>query len=164
MGARLEELVRAHGRVLDRRGGAVQDGRGGAVPGGCKGQPVTLGHVLVLDLFGKESPNPEGIARLKIMSMIINETLRLYSPTANITRNTKGEVRLGTFTLPANVKVLIPPLALPHDPEIWGQDAHLFKPERFAEGMAKATNNNAAAFSFIRFWTSIFCWLKLCKP
>ncbi|KAK2983419.1 hypothetical protein RJ640_016026 [Escallonia rubra] len=28
MGARLEELARAHGRVLDGRGGAVQDGRG----------------------------------------------------------------------------------------------------------------------------------------
>ncbi|KAK2977898.1 hypothetical protein RJ640_022689 [Escallonia rubra] len=28
MGARLEELVRAHGRILDGRRGAVQDGRG----------------------------------------------------------------------------------------------------------------------------------------
>ncbi|KAK3027260.1 hypothetical protein RJ639_041206 [Escallonia herrerae] len=83
---------------------------------------------------------------IAFMNMIIKETLRLYCPIANITRRTKGEVRLGIFTLPANVNVLIPPLALHHDPEIWGQDAHLFKPERFAEGMAKATNNNAAAF------------------
>ncbi|KAK3025356.1 hypothetical protein RJ639_043865 [Escallonia herrerae] len=42
MGARLDELVRAHGRLLEGRGGAELDGRGGAVLGGCKGQPVTL--------------------------------------------------------------------------------------------------------------------------
>ncbi|KAK2996910.1 hypothetical protein RJ639_025767 [Escallonia herrerae] len=41
MGARLDELVRAHGRLLEGRGGAELDGRGGAVLGGCKGQPVT---------------------------------------------------------------------------------------------------------------------------
>ncbi|KAK3035648.1 hypothetical protein RJ639_033176 [Escallonia herrerae] len=41
MGARLEELVRAHGRLLEGRGGAELDGRGGAVLGGCKGQPMT---------------------------------------------------------------------------------------------------------------------------
>ncbi|KAK3040135.1 hypothetical protein RJ639_027861 [Escallonia herrerae] len=44
MGARLDELVRAHGRLLEGRGGAELDGRGGAVLGGCKGQPVTLRH------------------------------------------------------------------------------------------------------------------------
>ncbi|KAK2998232.1 hypothetical protein RJ639_022606 [Escallonia herrerae] len=34
MGARLDELVRAHGRLLEGRGGAELDGRGGAVLGG----------------------------------------------------------------------------------------------------------------------------------
>ncbi|KAK5770847.1 hypothetical protein PVK06_047004 [Gossypium arboreum] len=37
-------------------------------------------------------------------------------------------------------------IALHHDPDLWGDDVHLFKPERFAEGIAKATYNNAAAF------------------
>ncbi|KAK3016563.1 hypothetical protein RJ639_005824 [Escallonia herrerae] len=44
MGARLEELVRVHGHLLEGRGGAELDGRGGAVLGGCKGQPVTQGN------------------------------------------------------------------------------------------------------------------------
>lgn len=48
--------------------------------------------------------------------------------------------------IPANTYVLLPVLALHHDPEIWGQDVHLFKPERFADGVAKATNNNIAGF------------------
>ncbi|KAK9266778.1 hypothetical protein L1049_012666 [Liquidambar formosana] len=100
----------------------------------------------VLELFGKQNPNPEGIARLKTMTMIINESLRLYSPVLNIKRKVGREVRLGKFIIPANMELLISTLTLHHNPRIWGEDVHLFKPERFAEGVAKATNNNTAAF------------------
>ncbi|CAL5354941.1 unnamed protein product [Camellia sinensis] len=100
----------------------------------------------VLELFGQQNPSPEGIARLKSMSMILNETLRLYNPATNMWRKVEREVRLGKLVLPANMDVYIPSLALHHDPNIWGKDAHLFKPERFAEGVAKATNNNTTAF------------------
>ncbi|CAI0463248.1 unnamed protein product [Linum tenue] len=37
-------------------------------------------------------------------------------------------------------------MAIHHDPDIWGEDVNLFKPERFSEGIAKATNNNPTAF------------------
>ncbi|XP_059645038.1 cytochrome P450 CYP749A22-like [Cornus florida] len=100
----------------------------------------------VLELFGKENPFPEGIARLKTMNLIINETLRLYGPSTNISRRVEREVRLGKLILPADIEVHIPPVALHSNPEIWGQDAHLFKPERFAEGVVKATNDNIMAF------------------
>ncbi|KAL2457789.1 Cytochrome [Abeliophyllum distichum] len=100
----------------------------------------------VLQLFGHENPTSEGIARLKTVSMIINETIRLYSPVLNMTRRVNSKVRLGKYEFPANVELHIPPLALHRNPEIWGEDAHLFKPERFAEGVAKATKNNPMAF------------------
>ncbi|CAA0833046.1 cytochrome P450- family 709- subfamily B-polypeptide 1 [Striga hermonthica] len=100
----------------------------------------------VLELFGRKKPNSEGLARLKIVNMIIYETLRLYSPVTNITRRTNTKVKLGKYEIPANVNLSIPPLALHRNPEIWGQDAHLFRPERFSEGLAKATNGNAIAF------------------
>ncbi|KAK3010592.1 hypothetical protein RJ639_012789 [Escallonia herrerae] len=58
MGARLDELVRAHGRLLEGRGGAELDGRGGAVLGGCKGQPVTLGHVRWSYIMDNSGPDP----------------------------------------------------------------------------------------------------------
>ena len=80
------------------------------------------------------------------MNMIINESLRLYPPVVAMSRKVEREVRLGNLDLPANIMVEIPILALHHDPQIWGDDAHLFKPERFAEGVAKATKDNFAAF------------------
>ncbi|KAK9903763.1 hypothetical protein M0R45_000995 [Rubus argutus] len=54
----------------------------------------------VLQLFGKQNPNPDGIARLKTMSMIINETLRLYPPVVQLIRKTGREVRLGKHDCP----------------------------------------------------------------
>ncbi|GER50467.1 cytochrome P450, partial [Striga asiatica] len=100
----------------------------------------------VIELFGRESPNSEGLARLKIVNMIIYETLRLYSPVTIITRRTDKKVKLGKYEIPPNVILSIAPLALHRNPELWGQEAHFFRPERFSEGLAKATNGNATAF------------------
>lgn len=78
--------------------------------------------------------------------MILNETLRLYPPLIAIPRKTKRGVRLGNINIPKNVSVIVPVLALHHDIRIWGEDVHLFKPDRFSDGIAKATRNNSAAF------------------
>ncbi|KAL8549267.1 hypothetical protein ACS0TY_008206 [Phlomoides rotata] len=104
----------------------------------------------VLQFFGQENPNSEGIARLKTVHMILYETLRLYSPVTVIIRRTKSSVRLGKYEFPANVNVAIPTLALHRNPDIWGPDAHLFNPERFAQGLAKATDDNTM-ISFLGF-------------
>ncbi|KAL4639824.1 hypothetical protein ACB092_03G246100 [Castanea dentata] len=93
----------------------------------------------VLNLFGQQNPNPDGITKLKTIRM-------LYPPAIAITRKVEREVRLGKLTLPANLLLYIPTLVPHHDPKIWGEDVHLFKPQRFSEGIAKATNNNIAAF------------------
>lgn len=100
----------------------------------------------VLQLFGKQTPTPDGIAKLKTMGMIINESLRLYPPVVTISRKVSREARLGKLLVPADLEIIIPCLALHHEPKFWGQDVHLFKPERFSEGVAKATNNNIATF------------------
>ncbi|KAL6195742.1 hypothetical protein ACLB2K_031360 [Fragaria x ananassa] len=82
----------------------------------------------------------------KRMSMIMNETLRLYPPAVLIVRKVAREVRLGNLLLPANMELLFPPLAIHHEAQFWGQVAGLFKPDRLSEGAAKATNDNMAAF------------------
>lgn len=78
--------------------------------------------------------------------MIVNEVLRLYSPVASITRRVDSKTRLGKYEIPENAHVMILPLAMHRKAEIWGEDGHLFKPERFSDGIAKATNGNSAAF------------------
>nr|XP_009762791.1 PREDICTED: cytochrome P450 CYP749A22-like [Nicotiana sylvestris] len=100
----------------------------------------------VLEFCGLKNPTSDAITRLRTMNMILNECMRLYPRVITMTRKVKREVRLGSMTLPANMTIFMPILALHHDPQIWGKDVHIFKPERFAEGVAKATNNNAAAF------------------
>ncbi|XP_061995241.1 cytochrome P450 CYP749A22-like [Rosa rugosa] len=100
----------------------------------------------VLEVFGKQAPNPNDIFKLKTMSLIINESLRLYPPIVSLVRKVDKEVRLGNLIVPADVELLIPNLALHHEPQFWGQDVQLFKPDRFSKGVAKATRNNRAAF------------------
>ncbi|XP_060669215.1 cytochrome P450 CYP749A22-like [Ziziphus jujuba] len=101
----------------------------------------------VLNLFGRSgNPNPDGISKLKIMGMIINESLRLYPPVVANGRKVAKEVRLGKFILPSNLNLIVSTLAIHHDPQIWGKDVHQFKPERFSGGVAEATKNNLATF------------------
>ncbi|KAL5569322.1 hypothetical protein UlMin_025897 [Ulmus minor] len=99
----------------------------------------------VINLFGKQDPKPDGLAMLKTMSLIINESLRLYPPVVGLARKTDKEVRLGNLNLPADVYLALSILAVHHDPQVWGEDVHLFKPERFSEGVSKATKNNIAS-------------------
>nr|XP_048318832.1 cytochrome P450 CYP749A22-like [Ziziphus jujuba var. spinosa] len=100
----------------------------------------------VFNLFGKKNPNPDSFSKLKKMGMVFNETLRLYPPLIVMTRKVQRAVRLGKHILPANIYLYISSLALHHDPELWGEDVHKFKPGRFSEGVAEATKNNPAAF------------------
>ncbi|KAK8317250.1 hypothetical protein V6Z12_A13G097700 [Gossypium hirsutum] len=100
----------------------------------------------VIKIFGNQNPNPKGIGKLKIMTMIINETLRLYPPVSSMVRKVASDVQLGKLILPADLELLVPNLVLHHDPHLWGDDVNVFKPERFAEGIANATKHNSAAF------------------
>lgn len=102
------------------------------------------------ELFGNTSVIMDDtiIAKLKIMTMILNESLRLYPPVVMITRKVSREVKLGDLVLPAGLELFISPLIVHHDHRLWGEDTHLFKPERFSEGVARATNN---AMSFLPF-------------
>ncbi|CAN1313154.1 Cytochrome P450 CYP749A22, partial [Linum perenne] len=91
----------------------------------------------VVQLFGKDTtPTPDGISRLSILTIIINESLRLYPPVFHVSRRVERDVRLGgKLMLSKGTEVYIPNLAVHHDTETWGEDAQLFRPERFAEGV-----------------------------
>ncbi|XP_031395592.1 cytochrome P450 CYP749A22-like [Punica granatum] len=82
----------------------------------------------------------------KEMTMIINESLRLYTPGISLNRKVNRQVRVGKLIVPANMEFCVASLKVHHDPKIWGEDVHLFNPERFSVGVAKATDNNPAVF------------------
>ncbi|ESQ48512.1 hypothetical protein EUTSA_v10021962mg [Eutrema salsugineum] len=102
----------------------------------------------VMQVFGDKDPDAEGINHLKIMKMIIYEVLRLNPPVIQMNRAIHKEIRLGHLTLPAGVQVNVPTLLIHRDTKLWGDDAAEFKPERFKDGVSKATKNQACFLPF----------------
>ena len=70
--------------------------------------------------------------------MVIHETLRLYPPIPSVSREALQDLKLGDIDVPKGVNVVTMMVSLHHDPEIWGADAHVFNPGRFANGVSGA--------------------------
>nr|XP_051198763.1 cytochrome P450 CYP72A616-like isoform X2 [Lolium perenne] len=102
----------------------------------------------VLRMFGKHKIDYEGLNRLKTVTMILYEVLRLYPPASAFTRQTYKEIEIGGIKYPAGVIFEMPVLYIHHDEDIWGDGVHQFRPDRFAEGISKASKDPGAFFPF----------------
>ncbi|XP_061362850.1 cytochrome P450 72A15-like [Gastrolobium bilobum] len=102
----------------------------------------------VFKVFGNEKPDYDKLGQLKIVSMILQESLRLYPPVVMFARYLRKDAKLGDLTIPAGVELIVPVSMLHQDKEFWGDDAPEFKPERFSEGVSKATKGKVSYMPF----------------
>jgi cytochrome P450 len=78
-------------------------------------------------------PSGERLPQLKYTRMVLDEALRLYPPAMGTTRRALTECELGGYHIPKNALLWIDYSILQRRPDIWGEEADLFRPERFAE-------------------------------
>ncbi|XP_020086178.1 cytochrome P450 72A15-like isoform X2 [Ananas comosus] len=104
----------------------------------------------VSQVFGKNKPDYEGLNRLKDVTMVLHEVLRLYPPASMLIRETTKEMQVGNITFPAGVHLVLPILSMHHDAEFWGPDSTEFRPDRFGEGISKASKVQGVFFPFGR--------------
>ncbi|OEL13784.1 Cytochrome P450 714C3 [Dichanthelium oligosanthes] len=78
------------------------------------------------------------LRQLKILTTVIQETLRLYPPASLIMREAMTDIRLGGVDVPRGTIIQVAISMLHLDKEVWGPDADEFRPDRFANGAAAA--------------------------
>ncbi|KZV45090.1 hypothetical protein F511_29411 [Dorcoceras hygrometricum] len=92
----------------------------------------------VLEICGKKSPDADMLKNMKTLTMVIQETLRLYPPVAFVVREALQDIKFKEIQVPKGVIVQIPIPILHQNQDLWGSDALKFKPDRFAKGIAGA--------------------------
>ncbi|KAF8015413.1 hypothetical protein BT93_H1039 [Corymbia citriodora subsp. variegata] len=92
----------------------------------------------VLQICRNRFPDADMLRKMKQLTMVIQESLRLYPPVAVVSREALKDMTLGDMQVPRGVNVWIMVATLHTDPEIWGPDAYKFNPQRFENGIAGA--------------------------
>lgn len=69
--------------------------------------------------------------KLQVLEMVIKETMRLFPVLPIHGRYASEEVQLETHTIPAGANIAISVFTAHRSKSNWGDDADLFKPERF---------------------------------
>ncbi|XP_004515309.1 cytochrome P450 714C2-like [Cicer arietinum] len=75
---------------------------------------------------------------MKTLTMVIQETLRLYPPSSLIVRTALQDINFKGILVPKGMNIQIPMPILHQDSKLWGHDAHKFNPQRFANGVNRA--------------------------
>ncbi|KAF8728795.1 hypothetical protein HU200_018074 [Digitaria exilis] len=102
----------------------------------------------VLRECGKENPSGDNLGKLKEMTMVLLETLRLYSPAVFTQRKTTTDMAVGEIKIPQGFGIVIPFAIMHRDKTIWGDDADEFNPLRFQNGVTKAAKVPHALLAF----------------
>lgn len=92
----------------------------------------------VLETCKGSLPDADALRNMKMLTMTIQETLRLYPPATFVIRQALEDIDIKGFMIPKDMNIQIPIPTLQQSLELWGPDAHEFNPMRFAYGIAEA--------------------------
>ncbi|KAI3469662.1 hypothetical protein Pfo_026325 [Paulownia fortunei] len=95
-------------------------------------------------LGNKKDITSDDLNKLKIVTMIINETFRLYPPVMELSRLVEEDTKINEYIIPKDSLVTFPILMFHRSTEIWGEDHGEFRPDR----LVKAANGEAAFMPF----------------
>ncbi|KAL2945010.1 hypothetical protein RDABS01_033357 [Bienertia sinuspersici] len=102
----------------------------------------------ILATFGHNTPNYDGLNKLKKVNMVLHEVLRLYPPIPSLIRKLCNEMKVGDAILPEGIQVKLSLVHVHQNEKYWGLDAKEFNPERFSQGILQATSGNICFFAF----------------
>ncbi|KAM3733397.1 hypothetical protein ACB098_11G132600 [Castanea mollissima] len=91
----------------------------------------------VLKIVGDSLPDANMLRNMKTLTMVIQETLRLYPPAAFV-REALEDITFKDMMIPKGINIQIPIPILQQHYDLWGLDAHKFNLERFAHGIVGA--------------------------
>jgi len=76
--------------------------------------------------------NYDEVAGAGYVRQVLNETLRLHPPAPGFFRRARTDTVLDGYEIPSGRIVFVLSLAAQRDKDAWGEDAAVFRPERFA--------------------------------
>ncbi|KAK6285333.1 hypothetical protein POUND7_011512 [Theobroma cacao] len=92
----------------------------------------------VLETCKDGLPDADALRNMKMLTMVIQETLRLYPPATFVIRQALEDIDFKGIIIPKDMNIQIPIPALQQSVDLWGPHAHEFNPERFANGVVEA--------------------------
>ncbi|KAG8633628.1 cytochrome P450 714C2 [Manihot esculenta] len=92
----------------------------------------------IVEICGGGMLNYDMIRKMKLLNMVIQETMRLYPPVSIVAREALNDVKLGNINVPKGVNIWSIVSLLHTDPGTWGPDSYKFNPARFANGITSA--------------------------
>ncbi|KAL5792067.1 hypothetical protein ACOSP7_000661 [Xanthoceras sorbifolium] len=102
----------------------------------------------VLNECGMRIPDADMLANLKLVNMVLLETLRLYCPVARLSRQASEDTKCGDLLIPKDTCIEIATVKIHRSEKYWGEDAKQFNPLRFINGIAKAAKHPNALLDF----------------
>ncbi|CAK9158967.1 unnamed protein product [Ilex paraguariensis] len=92
----------------------------------------------VLDITGGRTPDADMLRKMKQLTMVLQETLRLYPSGPALAREVLNDVTIGGYQIPKGVILWTMVVTMHTEPEFWGPDVLSFNPERFTNGVNAA--------------------------